>query len=110
MAHDTIVTLTEDNFAEEVEQSSVPVLVDFWAEWCGPCKAIGPLLDQIAGEMDGSAKIAKVNVDENPALAQRFNVRSIPLLLFFKNGEVKDQVIGAGTPKQGLVQKLEALA
>lgn len=110
MAHESIVTLNEENFEAEVTNSSVPVLVDFWAEWCGPCRMIGPVLDQLAGEIGDTAKIGKVNVDENQALAGKFNVRSIPLLLFFKNGEVKDQVVGAGSSKDQLAQKLKALA
>ncbi len=102
--------LTEANFQSEVIDSSVPVLVDFWAEWCGPCKMIGPVLDQLSGELEGQAKIGKVNVDEARELAVKFNVRSIPLLLFFKNGEVKDQVVGAGVTKDQLKAKLMALA
>ena len=110
MAHESIVTLTAENFEDEVLNSDVPVLVDFWAEWCGPCKAIGPILDQIAAEIGDKAKIGKVDVDSNQDLAASYSVRSIPLLLFFKDGEVKDQVVGAATPKDGLIQKLEALA
>ena len=109
MASDSIVTLTEDNFEAEVINSEVPVLVDFWAEWCGPCKMIGPVLDQVATEVGESAKIGKVNVDDNQALAGKYGVRSIPLLLFFKDGEIKDQVVGAGTPKDALVSKLNGL-
>lgn len=110
MAAPNIVTLTDANFADQVLKSTTPVLVDFWAEWCGPCRMIGPVLDQLAGEIGDTAKIGKVNVDENQALAGKFNVRSIPLLLFFKNGEVKDQVVGAGSSKDQLAQKLKALA
>jgi thioredoxin 1 len=104
------LTLNDSNFQSEVLDSSVPVLVDFWAEWCGPCKMIGPIIDQLGEELAGQAKVGKVNVDEARALAVQFNVRSIPFLLFFKNGEVKDQVVGAGTSKEQLKAKLLALA
>jgi thioredoxin 1 len=102
--------LTEANFQSEVIDSDLPILVDFWAEWCGPCKMIGPILDQISGEVEGQAKVAKVNVDEARDLAVKYNVRSIPLLLFFKNGEVKDQIVGANVTKEQLKSKLLALA
>ncbi len=101
--------LNDSSFQSEVIDSDVPVLVDFWAEWCGPCKMIGPVLDQVASEVDGQAKVGKVNVDEARDLAVKFNVRSIPLLLFFKNGEVKDQIVGANVTKDQLKQKLAAL-
>jgi thioredoxin 1 len=110
MAHESIVTLTEANFEAEVINASVPVLVDFWAEWCGPCRMIGPVLDQLAGEIGNDAKIGKVNVDGNPKLAAKYNVRSIPYLLFFRDGQIKDQVVGAGVSKAQLEQKLRALA
>jgi len=110
MSNEHTITGTEANFASEVVESDVPVLVDFWAEWCGPCKMISPILDQIATDVAGKAKVVKVNVDENRALAGKFNVTSIPMMLFFKDGEVKDTVVGAGTPKDALQQKLEALA
>jgi thioredoxin 1 len=104
------LNLTETNFQSEVIDSSVPVLVDFWAEWCGPCKMIGPVIDQLAAELGDQAKVGKVNVDEARDLAVRYNVRSIPLLLFFKNGEVKDQIVGAGITKDQLKSRLMALA
>lgn len=104
------IKVTEANFQSEVIDSDQPVLVDFWAEWCGPCKMIGPILDQLSGEMEGQAKVAKVNVDEARELAVKYNVRSIPLLLFFKNGEVKDQIVGANVTKEQLKSKLLALA
>lgn len=100
----------ESNFQSEVIESSVPVLVDFWAEWCGPCKMIGPLIDQLSGEVDGQAKVGKVNVDEARSLSVKYGVKSIPLLLFFKDGEVKDQIVGANVTKEMLKQKLLALA
>ena len=103
------IQLTESNFQSEVIDSDLPVLVDFWAEWCGPCKMIGPILDELSNEVSGQAKVGKVNVDEARDLAVKFNVRSIPLLLFFKNGEVKDQIVGAGVTKDQLKQRLLAL-
>ena len=102
--------LTDTNFQSEVINSSVPVLVDFWAEWCGPCKMIGPVLDQLSTELEGQAKVGKVNVDEARELAVKYSVRSIPYLLFFKNGEVKDQIVGANVTKDQLKAKLLALA
>jgi thioredoxin 1 len=100
----------ESNFQSEVIDSTQPVLVDFWAEWCGPCKMIGPVIDQLSGEVEGQAKVGKVNVDEARELAVKYGVRSIPLLLFFKDGEVKDQIVGANVTKDMLKQKLLALA
>ena len=102
--------LTDANFQSEVINSELPVLVDFWAEWCGPCKMLGPVLDQVATELEGQAKVGKLNVDDSNELAAKYNVRSIPLLLFFKNGEVKDQIVGANVTKEQLKAKLLALA
>jgi thioredoxin 1 len=103
------LTFTDANFQSEVLDSHIPVLVDFWAEWCGPCKMIAPALDQVATELDGVAKVGKVNVDDALELAVKYHVRSIPLLLFFKNGEVKDQIVGASVTKDQLKEKLLAL-
>jgi thioredoxin 1 len=97
--------LDEKNFNDEVVKSSTPVLVDFWAEWCGPCKMIAPVIDQLSDELQGRMKIAKVNVDESPELAGQFNVMSIPTLLVFKGGKPVDQIVGA-LPKDRLLAKL----
>ena len=109
MASPLIVTLTQDNFENEALKSTTPVLVDFWAEWCGPCKMIAPLLDEIATEQAGQVKVAKVNVDTNPVLAARYGIQSIPTLLYFAGGEVQDQTIGAAG-KRAILAKLEKLA
>ena len=103
------VTLDDSNFEKEVTHSDQTVLVDYWAPWCGPCKMIAPLLDEIATERAGSVKVAKVNVDENQSLSVKFNVRAIPALLFFKNGQLRDQVVGMTTRKD-LLGRLDALA
>ncbi len=106
MAADNVVHVTDANFDQEVMKSATPVLVDFWAPWCGPCKAIAPILDQLAGEYAGRLKIVKVNVDDNPMAPQRFGVRGIPNLIIVKGGEVKDQIIGA-VPKAHLVKAVD---
>ena len=102
------VVLTEDNFKSEVIESSTPVLVDFWAEWCGPCRVIAPALEELATAYEGKVTIGKLNVDDQPNLASQFRIRSIPTLLFFQNGEVVDQVIGA-VPKGAIENKLKNL-
>ena len=102
------IEINEANFESEVLKSTQPVLVDFWAEWCGPCKMLAPVLDQIATEQTGKVKVAKVNVDENPGLAARYNITSIPTLLYFVSGEVRNTTVGAVSKKR-IVDNLEAL-
>jgi thioredoxin 1 len=94
MASPKIVTLTQENFAAEVLQSGTPVLVDFWAEWCGPCKAVSPILDELADEYDGKVKIGKVNIEEQQGVAAEYGIRAIPTLLLFNKGQVTDQIVG----------------
>ena len=103
------IEINETNFENEVLKSNQPVLVDFWAEWCGPCKMLAPVLDEIAVEQTGRVKVAKVDVDNNTALAARFGIQSIPTLLYFAGGEVRDKTIGA-VNKRAIVTKLEKLA
>ena len=102
------IEINEANFEAEVLQSNQPVLVDFWAQWCGPCKMLAPVLDEIAIEQNGRAKVVKVNVDESSILAQRYNIQSIPTLLYFAGGEVRDRTMGA-VSKQSIISKLEKL-
>src|SRR5215469_14745397 len=102
------IEINAANFERDVLQSREPVLVDFWAEWCGPCKMLGPALDEIATEQAGRVKVGKVNVDENPELAARFGIQSIPTLLYFVGGQVQEQTVGA-VSKRAIVAKLEKL-
>lgn len=101
MANDNVVQFTDDNFDAEVLKSDTPVLVDFWATWCAPCKAIAPMIDTVADEFSGKVKVGKVNVDENPNTPGQFGVRGIPTLILFKDGKVVDQLVGA-VPKNQL--------
>lgn len=100
--------ITDGNFEEVVLKSDKPVVVDFWAAWCGPCRMIGPLIEEMSNEYDGKALIGKVDVDSNPSVSAQFGVRNIPTVLFIKNGQVVDKSVGA-VPKAQLTQKLEAL-
>ena len=100
------VEVTDSTFGSEVDQSATPVLLDLWAEWCGPCHMLAPTIDQLSSEMAGRVKVAKLNIDENPGTANRFGVRSIPTLLVLKGGQVVDRVVGV-QPKQEIVRRLE---
>ncbi|MFN5444347.1 MAG: thioredoxin [Crocinitomicaceae bacterium] len=100
--------ITDANFEELVLKADKPVLVDFWAEWCGPCRMIGPVVEELHGEYEGKAVIGKVNVDNNPSVSAQFGVRNIPTILFIKGGEVVDKVVGA-VPKTQLASKLDAI-
>ena len=101
------VTITDANFENEVIKSDIPVLIDFWATWCGPCRAIAPIVEDLAKEYDGKVKVGKVDVDDNQQTAIKYGIRSIPTLLIMKNGKVNDTIVGA-VPKTQIVQKLNA--
>ena len=103
------IEINEANFESEVVQSNQPVLVDFWAEWCGPCKMLGPVLEEIALEHNGRVKVAKVNIETNSQLAERFGITSIPTLLYFANGVIRDKTVGVPN-KPAIVSRLEKLA
>ncbi|HBH01558.1 MAG: thioredoxin [Candidatus Rokubacteria bacterium RBG_16_73_20] len=109
MADAATVHLTEQNFDEALAAQTGVMMVDFWAEWCGPCRAVSPVLESLARESEGRVTLAKVNVDEHPGLAARYGIRSIPTILFVKQGKVADQVIGA-VPRAKIKEKLDALA
>lgn len=102
------IELTDSNFDKEVRQSQQPVLVDFWAPWCGPCRQVSPVVEELAKEYQGQLKVGKVNVDENPGSAASFGIMNIPTLLFFKGGQPVDKIVGA-VPKQQIKHKVEAL-
>ena len=109
MSSPNIVTLTVENFDQEVIKSATPVLVDFWAEWCGPCKMVAPILDELATEYDGKVKIGKVNIDDHQSLATEYGIRAIPTLLLFKGGQVADQIVGLRS-KRDFKTKLDRVA
>ena len=106
MAEENVTHVSDSNFEQEVMKSPTPVLVDFWAPWCAPCRAIAPIVEELAGQYAGRLKVVKVNVDDNPQTPARFGVRGIPNLIIVKGGEVKDQIIGA-VPKQQLVRAVD---
>ncbi len=107
MASDKVLVLSDADFEKEVLAAQVPVLVDFWAEWCGPCRMVAPILDKLAKEYDGRIRFTKLNVDENRQTAAQYGIRSIPTMIIFKDGQVNDQIVGA-LPEDKLRQRLEA--
>src|SRR6185436_19893286 len=109
MASAAVIQVTKDSFDQEVLQAKVPVVVDFWAQWCGPCKMLGPVLDEIATEQAGRVKVAKVDIDHNPRLAAQFGIQSIPTLIYFANGKARHQSLGIVSRKTTL-GTLETLA
>ena len=109
MSAPNIVNLTQENFEKEVLQAAQPTLVDFWAEWCGPCKMLAPILDELASEYDGKVKIAKVNIDEHQGLATQYGIQSIPTLLLFQKGQVAEQIVGLRS-KRDLKARFDSVA
>ena len=109
MASAGVLEITDGNFEAEVANSSVPVLLDFWAAWCAPCRMLAPTVEAIAKDYDGKAKVGKLNVDENPVIASRFRISSIPTLLILKNGQVVDRIVGA-QPKQEIIRRLNSIS
>ena len=110
MASDAVHQFTDANFQSEVLEAKEPVVVDFWAEWCGPCKALAPIVDEVAGEYAGKARVGKLDTDANQQVAVQFGIMSIPTVLFFKDGEVKDKMVGLGAnAKAQIAEKIDAL-
>jgi thioredoxin 1 len=105
MATDAILEVTDGNFDQAVLKSDQPVMVDFWAVWCGPCKALAPIVDEVAAAYNGKVKVGKMDIDSNPSTPQRYGVRGIPTLLIFKNGQVQDQIVGAGIGAREKIEK-----
>ena len=104
----SVLNITDDNFETEVLKSEIPVLIDFWAEWCGPCRMVAPIVSELSGEYEGKAVIGKVNVDDNREVAAQYGIRNIPTILFFKDGKVVDKIVGASA-KSAFTEKLDAL-
>ncbi|MCL5270694.1 MAG: thioredoxin [bacterium] len=105
MASEKVIQLTDAEFENTVVNSSIPVLVDFWAEWCGPCRRVGPIVDELAGEYEGKIKVAKINIDEHQSAANQLGVQSIPTLMLFKGGKLAERIVGA-VPKETLVEAI----
>jgi thioredoxin 1 len=108
VAGNHLLELTDANFSETLEKTEVPIMVDFWAPWCGPCRLIAPIVEELAHDYEGKIQVGKVNIDDNPGVASQFNIRAIPTVLFFKGGQVVD-VVRAAVPKDHLKQKIEAV-
>lgn len=109
MATEYVIEITDSNFETQVTDAKLPVLIDFWAPWCAPCRMIGPVIEQIASELQGKVIVGKVNIDENPQISERFRIQAIPAIFIFQNGQVRDQVVGL-TSKASLLSKLAAVS